>query len=71
MEVESLMASIQYSDFAISQAIRKSLRVPAKRVLLTMSATASARDIISRLENVYGDVGCGQAVIEMNVGMLL
>ena len=59
MEVESLMASNQYSDFAISQAIRKSLRV-----LLTMSATASARDIISKLENVYGDVACGQAVIE-------
>ena len=64
MEVESLMASNQYSDFAISQAIRKSLRVPAKRVLLTMSATAPARDIISKLENVYGDVACGQAVIE-------
>ena len=48
----------------ISQTIRKSLRVPAKRVLLAMSATASSRDIISRLENVYGNVACGQAVVQ-------
>ena len=64
VEVESLIASKHYSDFAISQAIRKSLKVPAKRVLLAMSITASSRYIISRLENVYGNVACGQAVVQ-------
>ena len=64
VDVETLIASKKYSDFVISQTIRKSLRVPAKRVLLAMSTTASSRDIISRLENVYGNVACGQAVVQ-------
>ena len=72
VEVESLIASKHYSDFyhclsfyfAISQAIRKSLKVPAKRVLLAMSITASSRDIISILETVNGNVACGQAVMQ-------
>ena len=29
-----------------------------------MSTTASSRDITSRLENVYGNVACGQAVVQ-------
>ena len=64
VDVETLIASKKYSDFVISQTIRKSLRVPAKRVLLAMSTAASSRDIISRLENVYGNVACGQAVVQ-------
>ena len=64
VDVETLIASKKYSDFVISQTIRKSLRVPAKRALLAMSTTASSRDIISRLENVYGNVACGQAVVQ-------
>ena len=64
MEVESLIAAKSYSDISITQAIRKSLKVPAKKVLLPMSITSTPREIIAKLENVYGNVACGQAILQ-------
>ena len=64
MEVEALIACKSYSEVSITQAIRKSLKVPAKRHVLHMNATSTPREIIAKLENVYGNVACGQAILQ-------
>ena len=58
------MATKVYSDISITQAIRKSLRVPAKRVLLPLGPNANPTEIVNRLQSVYGYVASCDAVIE-------
>ena len=64
LEVDSLMATKVYSDIALTQAIRKSLRVPAKRALLPLGPTATPREIVNCLQSSYGYVASRDAVIE-------
>ena len=64
MEVEALIACKSYADVSITQAIRKSLKVPAKRHVLHMNATSTPQEIIAKLENVYGNVACGQTILQ-------
>ena len=58
------MATKVYSDISITQAIRKSLRVPAKRVLLPLGPNANPTEIVNRLQSVYRYVASCDAVIE-------
>ena len=62
--MDSLIATKVYSDIALAQAIRKSLRVPAKRVLLPLGPTATPMEIVNRLQSVFGYVASCDAVIE-------
>lgn len=64
LEVESLIAAKIYPDVSISQAIRKSLRGQAKKVLLNMSPSAKPLEIIRKIENVFGNVASGEAVLQ-------
>lgn len=64
LEVESLIAATIYPDVSISQAIRKSLRGQAKKVLLNMSPSAKPLEIIKKIENVFGNVASGEAVLQ-------
>ena len=53
-----------YSDEIIAQAIRKSARGQAKRVLLTMGISASVESILQRLEGVFGNVATGESILQ-------
>lgn len=53
-----------YKDYAIAQAIRKSLKAQAKRVLLPMGTTATVQEILDRLEGVFGNVATGESVLQ-------
>lgn len=64
LEVESLITARIYPDASISQAIRKSLRGQAKKVLLNMSPSAKPLEIIKKIENVFGNVASGEAVLQ-------
>ena len=64
LEAESLIAAHRYSDLAITQAMRKSLRVPAKKVLLPLGPTATPMEILNRLQSVFGYVASCDAIIE-------
>ena len=64
LEVKSLMSRGCYSDIATVQAIWKSLRGLARNVLFTLESSAKAVDILERLENVYGNVASGEAVLQ-------
>ena len=48
----------------IAQAIRKSLRGQAKRVIVPLGVLASLDDIMDRLENVFGNVASGHSILK-------
>ena len=48
----------------IAQAIRKSLRGQAKRILMPMGTSATVEMMLSRLENVFGNVASGQSLLQ-------
>lgn len=53
-----------YSQNVIGQAIRKSLRGQATRVLLPMGTSATVEEIMERLESVFGNVATGMSVLQ-------
>ena len=53
-----------FSDVVINQAIRKSLKGQAKRVLLPMGVTAKTSEILTRLEGVFGNVATGESILQ-------
>ena len=63
-EVNCTVQENIHSEQSIAQAIRKSLRGQAKRVLLPMGTSAPVEKIISRLEGVFGNVASGESVLQ-------
>ena len=63
-EVKSCMASKQYPNHVLLTGVRKSLRSPAADSLTHMPATATAEDILAKLECVYGTVMPGQTLLK-------
>lgn len=63
-EVNCIRQDGDHSDATVSQAIRKSLRGQAKRVLLPLGTTADIRDIMNKLEGVFGNVATGESVLQ-------
>ena len=63
-EVNCIQRDKMYSKYVIGQAIRKSLRGQAKRVLLPMGVTATIEDIMDRLESVFGNVATGMSTLQ-------
>ena len=53
-----------HSEHIIAQAIRKSLRGQAKRVLLPLGPTANIEEILNHLEGVFGNVATGESVLQ-------
>lgn len=53
-----------YPEFVLAQALRKSLRGQAKRVLLPMGTTATSDEMIRKLEGVFGNVTAGESVLQ-------
>ena len=48
----------------LTQLIRNSLKGHARNVLFTMSSTASSEEIIDKLDGIFGDVACGESVMQ-------
>ena len=48
----------------IAQPVRKSLRNPAKKVLLPLGTTAAVDTIMDKLDGVFGNVAKGQSVLK-------
>ncbi|MEW8545302.1 MAG: hypothetical protein AB2693_17405, partial [Candidatus Thiodiazotropha sp.] len=53
----------EHKETDIAQAIRKSLRGQAKKVLLPLGASASIADIMTKMEGVFGNVATGESVL--------
>ena len=63
-EVECIKKDGIYSEQIIAQAVRKSLKGPAKRVLLPLGPSVSIKDMLSRLEGVFGNVATGESILQ-------
>lgn len=53
-----------YREEAIAQALRKSLRGQAKRVLLPVGTSATVQEILSKLDGIFGNVATGESVLQ-------
>ena len=63
-EVNCVSKSKTYSEAVITQAIRRSLRAQAQRVLVPLGFTASSTEIIHKLECVFGDAASGNSLMQ-------
>ena len=52
------------SKFVIGQAIRKSLRGPAKREIIQLGPTATVEEIMERLESTFANVATGISIMQ-------
>ena len=63
VEIRSLIESGEYSDYEVAQLIRNSLKLPAKKAVFTLGSSATSKDIIEKLQNVFGNVASGESVL--------
>ena len=62
-EVNCLRQDSSYKESQIALAVRKSLRAQAKRVLLQLGPAAEVKEIMSKLEGVFGNVATGESIL--------
>lgn len=53
-----------YTEPMIAQAIRKSLKLQAKKVILPLGIDATVKEMMERLEGVFGNVATGLSVLQ-------
>ena len=63
-EVQCVQKDGVYSDQAIGQAIRKSLKGQAKQVLMPIWTAVTIEQILNKLEAVFGNVATGESVMQ-------
>lgn len=63
-EVNCLLNDPEMSDSIILQAVRSSLRGTARKMLLPMGESASARQIINKLDALYGDTSSNEMLMQ-------
>ncbi|XP_045206361.2 trichohyalin-like [Mercenaria mercenaria] len=63
IEVEVIMKSGLYEESLLRQAVRNSLCGQTRKILLTIPPSTTTRNIIDKLESVYGNVRSGESVL--------
>ena len=61
LEIQCLMKT--YPDYLVAQAIRNSLKGPARKALIAIKPSAKAPELLTKLENVFGNVASGESVL--------
>jgi hypothetical protein len=64
MEVNWLLASNIYSDYVIAQVVRNSLKGHTRKVLTSLSPHTSTRDIMAKMDEIYGNVKGGDSLLQ-------
>ena len=62
-EVNCTLKAGTYTEDILAQAMRKSLRNQAKRVILPLGVTANVESMLKRLEGVFGNVSTGESIL--------
>jgi len=62
-EVDGLLQDGLHSEEALRQAVRRSLKGEAKRIVMRLDLTATAHDIVGQLDGVYGTIEPGEALL--------
>lgn len=63
LETQYLMDSSVYPAYIVNQAIRNSLRGQARKVLVTLGAKATSKEIKEKLECIFGNVATEESVL--------
>ena len=63
LEIQCLIQSAAYPDYIVAQCIRNSLKVPAKRAIVTLGSSVTSQELIEKLQNVFGNVASGESVL--------
>ena len=63
-EVNCTRENGELSESMIAQLIRKSLRNPAKKILLPLGTSASVQTMMGKLEGVFGNVAKGHTILK-------
>ena len=63
-EVNCTRENGELSESMIAQLIRKSLRNPAKKILLPLGTSASVQTMMDKLEGVFGNVAKGHTILK-------
>ncbi|XP_060607531.1 trichohyalin-like [Ruditapes philippinarum] len=63
LEVESAIESGLYQDYVLAQAVRSSVVSTARRVLQTLRPAATTKEIVSKMEDIYGNIRSGDSII--------
>lgn len=63
-EVNCIVKERVHPEFKIAQAIRKSLKGQAKRVLIPLGTIATVDEMLTKLETIFGNVASGESVLQ-------
>ncbi|XP_053376875.1 trichohyalin-like [Mercenaria mercenaria] len=63
LEVTSLIQSGLYQDYVLAQAVRNSITSNARKVLQTLRPSASTKEIMKKMEDIYGNIRSGDSII--------
>lgn len=63
IEVEVVMKSGLFHGDILRQAIRNSLTGQTRKILLTLNPAASTKEIVQKLENIYGNIRSGESML--------
>lgn len=63
IEINVMIRSDLYQEDILRQAVRNSLSGNTRKILLTLAPDATTKDIVDKLDTVYGNVRSGESVI--------
>jgi hypothetical protein len=61
--VESALETGLYQDYVLAQAVRSSVVSTARRVLQILRPAATTKEIVSKMEDIYGNTRSGDSII--------
>ncbi|KAH3845463.1 hypothetical protein DPMN_087744 [Dreissena polymorpha] len=64
LETVCMMRTGLYSDYAVSQAIRNSLKGDTRRILLTIKPSESAEELIAKMTENFGEVKSVERIVQ-------
>ena len=64
MDIESLMKGAIFPDEVLAQSVRNSLKGQTRRILLTLKTPASTKEIVDKVEEIYGKTEKDDKILE-------
>lgn len=63
-EVRCILNSRVHAEYKMAQAIRRSLRGQAKKVLIPLGTSATVDEMLGRLKTIFGNVASGESILQ-------
>ncbi|XP_053390546.1 trichohyalin-like [Mercenaria mercenaria] len=63
LEITRLIETKLYKEYILAQDVRNSITEKARNVLLTLKPSASTKEILKKMEDIYGNIRSGDSII--------